>query len=77
MLFGFSMLSLFSIWSASLVFVGEEVLMSRVARGLVGEDIVVRCGDGGIGGAGWRLERGEWSMFWGLERCVDMYLNYV
>ena len=51
--------------------------MSRVARGLVGEDIVVRCGDGGIGGAGWRLERGEWSMFWGLERCVDMYLNYV
>ena len=32
--------------------------MSRVARGLdgdVGEDIVVRCGDVGIGGAGWSL----------------------
>ena len=43
---GFSEPSLFSVWEASLGFVGEEVLMSRVARGLVGDagvglDIVV------------------------------------
>ena len=47
---GFSEPSLFSVWEASLGFVGEEVLMSRVARGLVGDVgvgvdiVVVRCG---------------------------------
>lgn len=61
LLTGFSELSLGSVWEASWAFVGEEVLMSRVARGLVGDggvgaDIVgVRCDGGGIGGAAWRV----------------------
>ena len=70
---GFSEPSLFSVWEASLVFVGEEVLMSRVARGLVGDvgvrvDIVVSevC-DGGIGWVGWSgvLKEERRRMFYG------------